>query len=99
MVVVTVTFTTIYSGVTMNTEMTKGVVDRFRSLPISRSAPLVGPMLADSVRYVLAGTVAIVLDLILVYYAEGGGLGLLGAVACWWPSRPAALGASVPSAW
>ena len=34
--VITVTFTTVYSGVTMNTDMTKGVVDRFRSMPLSR---------------------------------------------------------------
>src|ERR671919_2358772 len=63
--VVTVTFTTVYSGVTMNTDLTKGVVDRFRSLPISRSAPLVGPLLADSARYVLAAMVGLVVGLIL----------------------------------
>ncbi len=37
-----VLFTTVYSGVALNTDMTKGVVDRFRSLPIWRPAPLVG---------------------------------------------------------
>ena len=79
--VVTVTFTTVYSGVTMNTDLTKGVVDRFRSLPISRSAPLVGPLLADSARYVLAGLVGLVLGLILGYEAEGGVLGVIGALA------------------
>jgi ABC-2 type transport system permease protein len=78
--VVTVTFTTVYSGVTMNTDVTKGVVDRFRSLPISRSAPLVGPLLADSVRYMLAAAVSIVLGLILGYDADGGPLGVLAAV-------------------
>ena len=57
--VVTVVFTTVYSGVTMNTDITKGVVDRFRSLPISRSAPLVGPLLADCARYVLAALVGL----------------------------------------
>ena len=35
----------------LNTDMTKGVVDRFRSLPIWRPAPLVGAVLGDSVRY------------------------------------------------
>ena len=37
-----VLFTTVYSGVALNTDLTKGVVDRFRSLPIWRPAPLVG---------------------------------------------------------
>ena len=40
--VMSVLFTTVYSGVALNTDLTKGVVDRFRSLPIWRPAPLVG---------------------------------------------------------
>ena len=56
-----VLFTTVYSGVALNTDLTKGVVDRFRSLPIWRPAPLVGSLLGDSVRYLVAGTVIIVL--------------------------------------
>ena len=31
-----VVFTTVYSGVALNTDLTRGVVDRFRSLPIWR---------------------------------------------------------------
>ena len=58
--VMSVLFTTVYSGVALNTDLTKGVVDRFRSLPIWRPAPLVGALLGDSVRYVVAGTVIIV---------------------------------------
>ena len=37
--VLSVVFTTVYSGVTLNTDVTKGVVDRFRSLPVWRAAP------------------------------------------------------------
>ena len=59
--VMSVLFTTVYSGVALNTDLTKGVVDRFRSLPIWRPAPLVGALLGDSVRYLVAGTVIIVL--------------------------------------
>ena len=40
--VMSVLFTTVYSGVALNTDLTKGVVDRFRSLPSWRPAPLVG---------------------------------------------------------
>lgn len=40
-------------GQNLNVDIEKGVFDRFRSLPISRSAPLVGAVLADVVRYVL----------------------------------------------
>jgi ABC-2 type transport system permease protein len=65
--VMSVLFTTVYSGVALNTDLTKGVVDRFRSLPIWSPAPLVGSVLGDSVRYLVAGTVIVVLGVILGY--------------------------------
>ncbi|WP_197320816.1 ABC transporter permease [Saccharomonospora sp. NB11] len=45
------------AGVYLNTDINKGIFDRFRSLPIPRSAPLVGAVLADVVRYFVALTV------------------------------------------
>jgi oleandomycin transport system permease protein len=46
-------------GVNMNTDISKGVFDRFRSLPIARSAPLVGAVLADFVRYALVAVITL----------------------------------------
>jgi len=63
--VMSVLFTTVYSGVTLNTDLTRGVVDRFRSLPIWRPAPLVGAVLGDSVRYLIGATVVVALGLAL----------------------------------
>ncbi len=40
-------------GQNLNADIEKGVFDRFRSLPIARSAPLVGAVLADFFRYLL----------------------------------------------
>jgi len=40
-------------GVNLNTDLEKGIFDRFRSLPIPRSAPLVGAVSGDVVRYVI----------------------------------------------
>ncbi len=79
--VMSVLFTTVYSGVALNTDVTKGVVDRFRSLPIWRPAPLVGALLGDSVRYLVAGTVITVLGLILGYRPSNGPLGVIAALA------------------
>jgi ABC-2 type transport system permease protein len=79
--VMSVLFTTVYSGVALNTDKTRGVVDRFRSLPIWRPAPLVGALLGDSVRYVLAGTVIVVVGLILGFRPEAGLPGALAALA------------------
>ncbi len=78
--VMSVLFTTVYSGVALNTDMTKGVVDRFRSLPIWRPAPLVGALLGDSVRYLLAGAVIVVLGVALGYRPSGGFVGVLAAM-------------------
>jgi ABC-2 type transport system permease protein len=79
--VMSVLFTTVYSGVALNTDLTKGVVDRFRSLPIWRPAPLVGALLGDSVRYVVAGTVIVVLGVALGFRPEAGVGGVVAALA------------------
>ena len=80
MLVQSVLFTAVYSGVALNTDMTKGVVDRFRSLPVWRPAPLVGAVLGDAARYTLASTIVVVLGLIMGFDADGGVLGLLAGV-------------------
>jgi ABC-2 type transport system permease protein len=79
--VMSVLFTTVYSGVALNTDLTKGVVDRFRSLPIWRPAPLVGALLGDSVRYLVAGTVIIVLGVVLGFRPDAGVGGAVAALA------------------
>jgi ABC-2 type transport system permease protein len=75
-----VLFTSVYSGVSLNTDVTKGVVDRFRSLPLWRPAPLVGAVVGDSVRYVIASTIVVVLGLIMGFEAAGGVGGVLLAI-------------------
>jgi len=76
-----VLFTTVYSGVALNTDVTKGAVDRFRSLPIWRPAPLVGAMMGDSARYVIAGVVTLALGLIMGFDPKGGVGGLAAGLA------------------
>jgi len=75
-----VLFTTVYSGVALNTDVTKGVVDRFRTLPIWSPAPLVGAVLGDCVRYAVAGSVVVLVGVILGYSAGGGVGGVLLAM-------------------
>lgn len=77
----TVVLVTTYSGVTLNADHTKGVSDRFRSLPIWRPAPIVGALLGDTGRYLLASTIVVVLGLVLGYRPDGGVLGVVAAVA------------------
>jgi ABC-2 type transport system permease protein len=81
LLVMSVLFTTVYSGVSLNTDLTKGVVDRFRSLPIWRPAPLLGSLLGDSVRYVIAGTVIIGVGVALGYRPDAGVAGAVASLA------------------
>lgn len=81
MLVQSVIFTAVYSGVALNTDMTKGVVDRFRSLPIWSPAPLVGAVIGDSVRFAIAATVVMVVGFIMGFEAAGGLGGVLASMA------------------
>jgi ABC-2 type transport system permease protein len=81
LLVMSVLFNTVYSGVSVNTDLTKGVVDRFRTLPIWRPAPLVGALLGDSVRYLVGGSVIIALGYILGFRPDAGFGGVLAALA------------------
>ena len=75
-----VLFTSVYSGVALNTDMTKGVVDRFRSLPIWRPAPLVGAVIGDCVRFAIASTIVVLLGFALGFDAGGGITGVLAGM-------------------
>ena len=70
--VMSLVFNTVYSGTAVNVDMTKGVIDRFRSLPVARSAPLLGAMLGDGVRYAIGGTVVILVGVALGYRPDAG---------------------------
>ncbi|GHS89898.1 transport permease protein [Actinomycetota bacterium] len=72
---------TMYTGVTLNTDIQKGVFDRFRSLPIWRPSALVGMLLGDAVRFAISCTVTLLLGLALGFRPAGGVAGVLGGVA------------------
>ena len=76
----TVVFITMYTGMGLNTDISKGIFDRFRSLPIWRPATLVGALLGDVLRYTMASTIVIVLGLVLGFRPAGGVLGVLSSV-------------------
>lgn len=78
--VMAVLLVTTYSGVTLSTDITKGVFDRFRSLPIWRPAPIVGALLGDLGRYLLASALVIALGLALGFRPHGGAVGVAAAV-------------------
>jgi ABC-2 type transport system permease protein len=79
-VVQTIIFLTVYTGVGINTDIGKGLFDRFRSLPIWQPAPIVGALLGDLARYALAAVVVLTVGLILGFRPEAGFTGVILAV-------------------
>lgn len=59
------------TGTNINLDLKNGVTDRFRSLPISRLAPLLGSVLADIVRYLLAVAILFAIGALLGFRVHG----------------------------
>jgi len=75
-----VVFITIYTAMTINTDIEKGVFDRIRSLPVWRPSLLVGALLGDTLRYLTAAGVVLVVGVLIGYRAPGGFVGVAAAV-------------------
>jgi oleandomycin transport system permease protein len=72
-----IVFATVSIGTGLNNDLTKGIFDRFRSLPIGRAAPLVGAVLGEAVRYALSGAVVLIFGFVLGFRLHANPLGLL----------------------
>ena len=70
--VTSVVMITMYTGVGLNTDIEKGVFDRFRTLPVWRPAALVGMIFGDVLRYILAATTIMLVGLALGFRPPGG---------------------------
>lgn len=80
-VVQAVVFITVYTGVGLNTDLTKGLFDRFRSMPIWQPAPIVGALLGDVLRYSIAALMVVGLGTILGFRPGAGWIGVVLGVA------------------
>ncbi len=72
----TIVFITVYTGVGLNSDIQKGLFDRFRSLPMWQPAPILGALVGDIFRYSVASLLIIVIGLLLGFRPEGGALGV-----------------------
>ena len=68
----TIAMASVSLGQNLNADIEKGVFDRFRSLPIARSAPLVGAVSADVVRYLILFTVTMSVGTLMGFRATQG---------------------------
>ncbi|GAB3645553.1 ABC transporter permease [Streptomyces sparsus] len=79
--VMSVVMITMYTGVSVNTDIEKGVFDRFRTLPIWRPSAMVGYLLGDMLRYTIASVVMLSIGLLLGFRPAGGLVGVVAGVA------------------
>jgi ABC-2 type transport system permease protein len=77
----TVVFNAVYSGMGLSTDLGKGLFDRFRSLPIWSLSPFAGLMVGDILRHLIAASIILTIGLILGYRPEAGFFGVLAAFA------------------
>jgi len=90
-IVMNMLFVTMYVGMGLNTDLTKGVFDRLRSLPIARWAPMAGRITADLVKQAWSILLLLGIGLLLGFRVGTSWLYLLGAFllvsSSRWPSR------------
>jgi ABC-2 type transport system permease protein/oleandomycin transport system permease protein len=76
----TIVFGALTTGVGLADDLNKGLIDRFRSLPMARSAVLVGRTLADFVRNIFVVILMCAVGFIVGWSIGTNLLGLLGAI-------------------
>ena len=75
------TFGATQTGVALAEDLDKGVIDRFRSLPMSRGAVLTGRTIADALRGLFVVGLMTVIGMLIGFRFQAGWLSALGAVA------------------
>jgi ABC transporter DrrB family efflux protein len=75
-----IAFTGFQTALGLNVDFQRGVIDRFRSLPISRSSVVAGRILADAVRVVWGVLIITGFGVILGFRFHGGVAGAIGAL-------------------
>jgi ABC-2 type transport system permease protein len=61
-----------YTAINVNTDMTKGIIDRFRSMPLANSAVLIGHAGASVVRNIIT-TIVIISTAFVIGFRSGAG--------------------------
>jgi ABC transporter DrrB family efflux protein len=75
-----IAFTPFTTALGLNVDFKSGLIDRFRSLPIARSAVISGRIVADSARIVWSIVIITGFGVLLGFRFGGGGLGAVGAL-------------------
>lgn len=74
-----IAFTPFTTALGLNVDFQRGLIDRFRSLPMARSAVVAGRVTADAVRIVWGVLIMVGFGVLLGFRFHGGAAGALGA--------------------
>jgi oleandomycin transport system permease protein len=77
----TVIFASAGTGTALADDLHTGIFDRFRSLPISRTSPLLGAILADLTRYATSGLIMLGFGALLGFRTSAGPLAIVASLA------------------
>ncbi len=77
-IIQTIIFASTNTTVGLSVDLSKGMIDRFRSLPMSRAGVLAGRTTADTVRGTVTITIMMVAGFVIGFRFEDWGTGLLG---------------------
>lgn len=83
-IVATLIFDAPATAIGLNEDLSKGVLDRFRSLPIHPASVVVGRMVYDAVRALMVTAIIIGVGYAVGFRFHGGLLGAIGVVALSW---------------
>jgi ABC-2 type transport system permease protein len=78
--VMAVLLVSMYAGTSLNADVARGITSRFRSLPIWGPAPVVGAILGDLARYLIAAALVTTLGVTMGYRPSGGAPGVLAGI-------------------
>jgi ABC-2 type transport system permease protein/oleandomycin transport system permease protein len=76
----TIAFAGVYTSVLLANDLKNGMIDRFRSLPMSQSSVLVGRTVTDLMRALLAVAIMWVVGLLVGFRPDGGVLASAAAI-------------------
>ena len=81
LLVMNLTTSTVGTAIGLSTDLSTGVIDRLRTLPMAQGAILVGRSISDLLAAILCGVIVMVTGLAIGWHAETGALSVLAGFA------------------
>jgi len=81
MLVQTLSFNAVYSGLTINTDVSKGIFDRFKSMPIWGPAPFIGLFIGDCLRHIISSIFLLFFASLIGFRIEASPIYIAASVA------------------